>query len=382
MTPGPGAGQRPIRVLHLIPSLEVGGAERSLVNLVASLDRTEFESTVVSMTGQGALAATLDPLATLLSLDMQRGRPTARAWRTLRGILRARQPDIVQTWLYHADLLGLAALGFARRPRLCWNIRCSNMALEHYRPLTRLVIGVLARCASRPAAVVANSEAGRLFHVGLGYRPREWAVIPNGFDTARFVPDAAARLATRAALGIAADAPVMGLVGRRDPQKDHETFLLAARRVLDHLPAARFVLVGHQVTALAPRVDTLGLRDAALLLEQRADMPQLMAAFDIGCLSSGFGEGFPNVLGEMMACAVPCVSTTVGDAAQIVANTGLVVPPSAPMALADALLALWLEGPDARRARGHAARQRVEAHYTLAQTTERYATLYRRLAAA
>ena len=114
--------RRPIRVLHLIPSLEVGGAERSLVNLVAGLDRQEFECTVVSMTGEGALAAALPTPP--LSLSMQRGRPSLRGWRALRRILRERAPDIVQTWLYHADLLGLMALGVHERPALCWNIRC------------------------------------------------------------------------------------------------------------------------------------------------------------------------------------------------------------------------------------------------------------------
>lgn len=369
----------PIRVLHLIPSLEVGGAERSLFNLVAGLDHAQFESCVVSMTGQGALGAALD--APLRSLDMRRGQPTLHAWLALRRILREYRPDIVQTWLYHADLLGLMALGFRHRPVLCWNIRCSNMKLAHYRPLTRLVIWLLARCASRPAAIIANSVAGRDFHIKLGYRPRQWEVIPNGFDTACFAPDPTARAALRAELGIATDAPLIGLVGRRDPQKDHETFLQAARRVRERLPAARFAIVGLGVPDLASRVAALGLSEAVLLLDQRADMPRVMAAFDIGCLSSAFGEGFPNVLGEMMACGVPCVSTAVGDAALIVADTGIVVPPAAPESLAEALLSMWAAGQTARRAQGSAARARIDAHYSMARTIERYAALYRQLGA-
>lgn len=371
-----------MKVLHLIPSLGIGGAERALVNLVTRLDCNSFESVVVSMTEDMPLASVLDAAGIAYrTLGMSRGRIALGATRRLRRVLQNERPAVLQTWLYHADLLGLvAASSLAGAPVLSWNVRCSNMDLQQYRPLTRWVLALLARFSSRPAAVIVNSEAGRLYHARLGYRPREWVLIPNGFDTQRFVPDKLARSAVRSEFGIASDAPLFGMIGRRDPQKDHRAFLDAAVHVRARLPHARFVLVGKNVPTLAADVAGRGLGDAVILSAQRDDMPRLMATLDINCLASAFGEGFPNVLGEAMSCGVPCVTTDVGDAANIVAGTGRVVPPRQPLALAAAMIELWEEGRSARLVRGEAARARIVEHYSLNHVVARYAELYRKLA--
>lgn len=373
----------PVKVLHLIPSLGIGGAERALISLVTRLDSEHFESVVVSMTTDMPLSPVLDAAGIRYrTLGMSRGRIAPGAVLEFRRLLRLERPAILQTWLYHADLLGLAATAtLAAAPILCWNVRCSNMDLQKYRPLTRRVLALLARFSRRPAAVVVNSEAGQLHHAALGYRPRNWVLIPNGFDTQRFVPDLSARRAVRSEFGIAADAPLFGMMGRLDPMKGHSVLLDAAVHILTRLPLARFLLVGTNVPLLAKEVAARALMDAVVLSAQRDDMPRLMAALDVGCLASAFGEGFPNVLGETMSCGIPCVTTDVGDAARIVGETGIVVPPQQPGLLADALVALWQDGAAAREARGEAARMRIVQHYSLEKTVSRYAELYGALAA-
>ena len=157
-------------------------------------------------------------------------------------------------------------------------------------------------------------------------------VIPNGFDLETCRPDSAARESVRNELQIPEDAPVIGLVARFNPQKDHRTFIQAARLLHNDRPDVRFVLCGAQVSwdnqALVRWIEEGGVRKQVYLLGRRNDIPRLTASFDIAASSSSFGEGFPNVLGEAMSCGVPCVTTDVGGSALIVGQNGMVVPPS------------------------------------------------------
>ena len=211
-------------------------------------------------------------------------------------------------------------------------------------------------------------------------------VIPNGFDLAAFRPDPPARWSVRHELSIPAETPLIGLVGRFHPQKDHQTFVQAAAWLHTRLPETHFLLCGDGITwenpTLAAWIETAGLRPCFHLLGRRDDIPRLTAALDLASSSSAYGEGFSNVIGEAMACGVPCVVTDVGDAALLVGSTGRVVPPRTPQALAQewyALLALEREGKEQL---GRAARQRIEAHFSLPAIVARYEALYAALASA
>src|SRR5580700_3196694 len=177
-----------ITILHLITGLEVGGAERMLAHIASCSDRHRFRSVVVSMTGPGRMGPLIEAEGiTVRSLGLRRGAPDPRGILRLLRTLREFRPDILQTWLYHADLLGVIAKQLGPTTRLVWNGRCTEM--EGTAGLTRL----LAWCSAIPDAVIVNSHAGQRYHETLGYRPLCWALIPNGFDTQRFRPDAAAR---------------------------------------------------------------------------------------------------------------------------------------------------------------------------------------------
>lgn len=373
-----GGSPHKFRIVHLITDLDTGGAEMMLSKLLAAIDREHFTNTVISLTHRGSLG---DEIAAsgvpVFTLGMRRGVPSLAGIMRLMSLLKREKPDILQTWLYHADLLGTIASRLVRVPALCWNIRCSDMDMRHYSALSRLVLRLLARLSSLPDVVITNSESGRRLHAKLGYAPRRWEVIPNGFDLERFHPDPSARQSVREELAIPPDSLLIGLIGRYDPMKDHHTFLQAAAQITRKRNDIHFMLAGKGVEQLEGQVDALGLSGCIYLLGERSDVTRLMAALDIFSLSSAFGEGFPNVVGEAMACGIPCVVTDVGDAAQVVGNTGLVTSPRNPTAMASALSQL-IEMPSAeRRALGNHARERVARLFSIAGIAGHYESLYR-----
>ena len=373
-----------IRVAHLITGLEAGGAERSLATLVARLD-PRFGSEVISLVEPGPMAREIRAAGIpVTSLSMRRG--AARGPSGLAGLaglmrlvrhLRETRPAVLQTWLYHADLMGLAAGRLAGVPHIAWNIRCSDMTPDGEAPNLRRVTRLLARLSAWPDAVIVNSAAGRTAHEALGYGPRRWVEIPNGVDPARFRPRPEMREALRRKLGFRPSATVVGLVARLHPMKDHETFLRAAALFAAGRPDAEFALCGDGCVPgaepLARLVSALGLENRVHFLGTRADMEDVYPAFDLAALSSAYGEGFPNTLVEAMACAVPCVATNVGDAERILGSAGLVVRPRDPAALAGA----WAETlAGDRAAHGLQVRERAVAEFALERVLARYEALY------
>jgi glycosyltransferase involved in cell wall biosynthesis len=374
-----------LSIVHLITGLGAGGAEHVLLRLASSTRRDRFSSLVVSLMPEGPLAAPMRAAGVeVQALGMTPAWPSPRAvWRLVR-LLRARRPDVLQTWLYHADLLGLLAARLSGVRTVIWNVRASDVDMSRYRAQSSWTLDACARMARSPRAVVVNSNAGRLHHQRLGYRPREWIVIPNGIDVSAFRPDDEARRSLRAELGIPANAPVVGLIARFDPMKDHETFLRAASQLAATHGEVVFVLAGEGVSPDSAAFGALLSRTApharVIALGRREDVPRVAAACDVSTCSSSFGEGFPNAVIESMACGVPCVVTDVGDAGEIVGDTGLVVPRRDPAALAagwERLLAM--PAPD-RVSLGARARQRVIERYTLARMVAAYEGIYERLA--
>jgi glycosyltransferase involved in cell wall biosynthesis len=367
-----------ITVVHLITGLETGGAERALSHLVASTDRDRFRSVVVSIRAPGRMAsAVVRAGIELRTLGIRRGVPDPRGVFRLDSILRERRPEILQSWLYHADFLGLLAKQLGHVPHLIWNIRCSDAGLS---PTDLALRRLLAWCSRMPDAVIVNSRAGRRFHERIGYRPRRWEHVPNGFDTNEFRPDPEARGRIRAEFGIDDETIMVGLPARYHPMKDHDTFLTAAAILTATRPKVCFALLGSGIEpanrVLAEAIAGRGIADRILLLGERGDMAEMYAAFDIATLSSAFGEGFPNVLGEAMASALPCVATDSGDAAELLGRTGIAVPPRDSQALAAAWRKLVDAGAEGRRLLGDQARERIARDYCLGAVVARYEALY------
>jgi len=284
------------------------------------------------------------------------------------------------SWLYHADLMATLALLLSGlgTGRLIWNLRCSDVDLRQYAQSTRWVVSLLARLSSLPGAIAANSQAGRAYHASLGYRPRRWIDLPNGFDLVEWRPDAADRAAVRAEWSLDDATLAIGMIARVDPSKDHATLFEAAVQVRASRKDVRVVLIGRGTDRLAlPAV----LDDLVLVLGERRDVGRLVRGLDMAVLSS-LTEGFPNVVGEAMASGVPCVVTDTGDSAQIVGDTGMVVPSRSAEALAGAILKLAGESAASRRQRGEAARRRIAGHFGLERALQLYWSAWLSVAAA
>ena len=372
-------GSKRIRVCHLITTLDVGGAELMLARLVERMNRNRFRCSVISLVAPGTVAGRLRAAGIdVTSLGLRRGRIPAAGVLRLAGRLRSERPDVLQTWLYHADLLGLLAGRTAGVRHILWNVRNSTMRMDRYGFLSRLTLEACRVASRHPDGIVVNSRSGYEHHRRLGYRARAWFFIPNGIDTVRFRPDAAARARIRRQLGIPPAAPLIGFAARVDPMKDHRTFLRAAALLARQRPDVRFVLAGDGTLPGGP-IDGLvrraGLGPRLLRLGPWADMAGLMSSLDVAT-SVSHGEGFPNVVAEALACGVPCVATDVGDTARIVAGAGVVVPPADPHRLADAWRDLIAASPDVRRGLGRAGRARIAEEYSLTRAVARYENLY------
>jgi glycosyltransferase involved in cell wall biosynthesis len=367
-------------IVHLITGLETGGAERMLTHLVTRTDRDRFLPVVVSMTGAGTMGPILTHAGIRLeTLGIRRGWADPRAVARLVRILRVWRAQILQTWLYHADLLGLVARWLGRSPCLIWNIQCTESIGAS---TVRLA---LSRFSAMPDGVIVNSLAGQRFHEGLGYRPKRWEYIPNGFDTRELRPDNEARRRLRAELGIPETTIAIGLAARYHPMKDHANFLAAAAALAQRRGDVVFLLVGPGITPrnreLVNVIDAHGLTQRVRLLGERHDMHVVYPAFDIATLSSAFGEGCPNVIGEAMSCGVPCVATDSGDSAAILGRTGLVVSCRDPAALTAAWEQFVGLGSEGRRSLGLTARERIVREYDLTTIIGRYEALYQEFAA-
>jgi glycosyltransferase involved in cell wall biosynthesis len=289
--------------------------------------------------------------------------------------------------MYHADFLGALAAQLAGNPPVVWNLRVTLADIHELKPATRLVVRANAWLShSVPKRIVCCAEAARDHHAAIGYDQARMTVIPNGFDLGSFAPDLAARTRLRTSLGLPPETLLVGMAARFHPQKDHLNFIQAAALLHAEMPEVRFVLWGKDVDARNARlsgwVDEAGLHEVVHMLGLRPDAAELTAALDLATLTSAYGEAFPRVLGEAMACGVPCVSTDVGDASAILGETGRVVPARNPQALAQAWGMLLRLPPAERQALGAAGRKRVETSFRVEKMAAAYAGMYRDIIAA
>lgn len=371
-----------VRVAHVITSLELGGAQAALYRLLDWQSDAATRTEVFSLTDEGVYGERISGLGVpVRTLGMRQGAPNPLRLFRLISWLRQSRPDVVQTWMYHADLVGGLAARCAGRLPVVWGIRHSRLEPGSTKPLTYRVAQACAMLSHRvPARIVCNSTASIEAHVAMGYERERMILIPNGIDLASYRPDGRARAGLRAALDIPGDAFVCGMVARYHKDKNFPLFIDAARKIAAECRDTRFVLCGlgvdRQNPELAGLVAASGLGDRIHLLGARDDVVGIMNAIDV-LVSTSNSEAFPNVVAEAMACGTPCVVTDVGDCAVIVDDTGRIVPAGDVEGVAGACRDLLRMSPDARQEMGDAARRRIEQRYSARAMVDRFAEVVR-----
>jgi glycosyltransferase involved in cell wall biosynthesis len=371
------------RIVHIITGLSRGGAEGILFQLICAT-RESWDCAVISLTTEGYYGERLRALGVnVICCRMNSAAQGLPGLLRLLGGLRRLQPDVVQTWMYHADLLGGVAARLLGVRAIVWGIR--NFRLD------RGNVSWTARAASRlcarisgivPAAIVSCSAQAAAEHRDRGYASNKMLVIPNGYDARRLRRDVPAGQRVRTAWGVLPDQFLIGMVARWDPLKDHANLLAALQLLERDQSDVRCVLVGPGMeignSALAALLRRYPLASSALLAGPRDDIPAVMSALDLHVLSSS-SEAFPNVVGEAMACGTPCVVTDVGDAAAIVGDTGWCVPPADAASLHAALRAATarLSASD-RESLGAACRERILQNFSVEAMVRAYERVWRR----
>jgi glycosyltransferase involved in cell wall biosynthesis len=373
-----------IKVVHVITDLNTGGAEMMLQKLLERKSAS-VSAHVISLRDRGEIGPAIESLGIPVdALDMNPGKiPSPKIFLGLVRRLRQLKPDIVHTWMYHANLIGGFAAKMAGVPAVTWAIHHSNLSPSVNKKATLAVVracGLISQWL--PHRIICCSESALRVHVGAGYAQRKMRVIPNGFDLSRFKPDPEARVHLRDELDLEIDTPLVGLIGRFDPQKNHEGFFVAAGMVSKKNPSVHFLLAGLGIDEnnekLMRSVCSNGVEGVTHLLGLRNDIPRVMASLDV-LVSSSIGEAFPNVLGEAMACEVPCVVTDAGDCASIIGDTGLVVENGDMAGLAGAIEQLLSLSQEDRTDMGGRARERVDENFELNHVVDRYETFYHEL---
>ena len=373
-----------MHIIHIITSLNDGGAEGVLFRL-CKYDNTHSH-TVISMMDYGKYGPLLiNSGIEVHCLNMDSGRIRFNDFLKLFKLLRKLNPDIVQTWMYHADLFGGITARLYGVKKVFWNIRHTALLPEDSKKSTRLVAKLCARLSGIiPLGIICCAEEAKRVHINLGYLKRKMTVIPNGYEIKLFKPSEDLRFSFRNEFGLDSSTLVLGMVGRFHPQKNHMGLLEALSIVKNSYYNFKFLLIGRELNRdnqiLISEIKRRNLKSNIILLGQRSDISDLMNALDINVLSSSGGEGFPNVLAEAMACGVPCVTTDIGDAALIVNDTGWVSRPNDPIELANTIIkAIEERNRDERLwfLKKQNCRERIVQNFSLYRMIENYHLIWR-----
>ena len=374
-----------MKIIHIITGLSIGGAEQALYNLLKGGLAERFDNCVISLRDKGPMGLKISLLGVpVIALNMHAKKLPLTGLVKLIRIIREFSPDLIQGWMYHGNLIGSFSRVVAPgKPALVWNVRHSLSDLSQEKITTQQVIRINRWFSFGADVILYNSHRSREQHEIFGFSKVGAKVIPNGIDTHIFSFSSKDRKYIRSKLDIPENACVVGHMARLHPMKDHATFMQAAKSLSYRYQNLYFLLSGRDVSfdnIMLSQELSSQVRHRFYFLGERNDVHKLMSAIDIFCLSSAWGEGFPNVLGEAMATSIPCVATDIGDSSLVVNKTGIIVPPCDVNALEEGIESLLTMSSEDRISLGRSALERIEINYKLSKIVEKYASLYNELA--
>lgn len=369
-----------MKILHIITGLHTGGAERMLEKLIY-VDQESVQHVVISLRDKGTIGDAIEKSgAKVYEIGLTGSIPIWKAIKSIKKHIVNEKPDIIQAWMYHGNVAAsLCKFIYRMKIPVVHNIRHSIHYIKHEKKTTQFVIKINAWFSKRAAAVIYNSNISRNQHENLGYQNGRSVTIANGFDVSRFVSNFDHRKSIRDELGIPQDAFVFLQLGRNHPMKGHHVFLKSAGEVILNNPNVYGVIVGRGVDTdenLNQYISQNKLKDRVVLIGERRDIEKLWNAADIAVLSSLWGEGFPNVIGEAMACEKPAIVTDVGDSAYVVGDIGIVIPNDSIEHLTKAMNFLLSKSKDELKVLGEKSRERVVQNFEIEKIHREYINLY------
>ena len=371
-----------IKIAHIVNCLSPGGAEIMLCNFISKMDKEKYCAVVISLTNKGTLSEKIEKMGVpVYEAGMKSGNLNIKAFIKLIRYLRTYKPELIQTWMYHSNVIGGIAGILSGVKNIVWGVHASQLDGELTKNGTLFIIKISSWLSMIiPSIVIFCSKSSYHLHLILGYKTKIMRVVPNGFNLKDYRPDAACKKNILKELGLQQDVQLVGMAARYDPQKNHSDFILAASRLNKIMPSVEYLLVGSGVTSdneiLCSQIEEVGLSDKIHLLGYRDDMPKIYAALDVSTITSVYGEAFPLVIGEAMACGTPCVVTDVGDSAFIVGDTGIVIPPGKPDEIANAWMKILKMDLIEKKKIGVAARKRINELFTIESVVKQYEKEY------
>lgn len=367
-----------MKVLHIITGLKKGGAETLLFNL-CKFDK-QHKHTIISLSNiEDSELPFYYPNLSVHSLNFPNGRVKILGLYKLYKLIKKIKPNVVQTWMIHADLIGGIVARFAGIKNIIWGVHHTVLLRGKVKYSTILILKFNAFFSNFiPKKIIYCAEKSRIIQESIGYKKSKGIVIHNGYDLNNFFQNDALRNEFLNEFNTSENTFAIGHVGSYDPLKDQNTLIEALKILHEKHFNFTAVLVGKNLdknnSEMVSKIKDSGLCDHVHLLGIRNDIPSIMNGIDIFMLTS-LSEAFPNVLNEAMACGTPCITTNVGDASLIVDNTGWIVNPKEPKSLADAVIKAanekkldnykWIH-------RQKECRQRISKNFTLEKMVTKY----------
>lgn len=364
-----------MKIIHIITGLGDGGAEHTLFKICKyDLNNTHI---IISLTGSGKYFLLLKNFG-IKVYCLNANFFSIFKFFYLIGLLRYLKPDIVQTWLVHADFIGGIAARLAGIKNIFWNIRYSNFEIGKAKVTTIIIIKILAKLSYLiPELIVIVSKKAKKIYEMEGFDKKKFKLIPNGYDLSVLKPNKLPKIIYKKKIKISKKIPLIGNVARYDPKKDHSNLLNALSIIRSKNIDFYCILVGSNIDTnniiLTSEIKKLKLSKYVKLLGQKNDILKVMNVLDVYVQSSSYGEGFPNVVAESMACGTPCVATDVGDASFIIGKTGWIVPPNNSIKLAKAIeKSLNKLGSKEWNKRSNKARLRIKENFNITKMIKSY----------
>ena len=361
-----------VKVFHLITELSIGGAQNALFRLIQNFGDASFEHSVACFfNADGAIAGQIRALGTpVFDLRMDH-KYQVDAFGRLLQLLRREKPDILHSWMFHANLPGRILGRLAKIPIIISSERTMGQenSVRHWLNKRSISLVDQVICVSRSVADHAIHE--------VGLPSDKVVVIPNGIDPAQY-QNLPAKEQARKSFGLPIESVIIAAIGRPRPVKGYPFLLKAFARISNSYPQTHLLFVGNgpDRPRLVNQAESLGMRSRVTFLDDIANIPDLLASIDVLVIPSLF-EGMPNVALEAMAAELPVVATAVGGTPEVVIDgkTGFLVPPRDTLALSIAIEKL-IENPPLRDKMGLAGRRRVESEFSIKKTVHKTKELY------